>query len=300
MLIRVDAIGINRAEALFRAGTYFEQPVLPGSRIGYEAAGVVEAVGAGVEGLVPGDEIGTTAGFSMRHYGVYAERVVVPAGSVLRRQVDAVTGAAVWLTHQTAYGGMVERAGLRPDDTVVITAASSGVGLAAIQIANHLGATPVAVTRGEAKRERLLQAGAAHVVTTESEDLVKRVREITGGRGAEIVFDSIGGPGLHQLAEAVATGGSLVVYGSLALEPTPLPMNWDSSIAVYGYSNGDYLVNDEERLRRAESFINAGLRIGTLTPVIDQVYADLTDIAEAHRRMESNEHIGKIVVQVRH
>ncbi|WP_431901777.1 zinc-dependent alcohol dehydrogenase family protein [Amycolatopsis thermoflava] len=295
--IRVDAIGLNRAEALFRAGAYYEQPILPGSRIGYEAAGVVET---GVDGFPEGTEISTLASFSMRDYGVYGDRVVVPVSSLVRRTVDEVTGASVWLTHQTAYGALVERGGLRPGDTVLITAASSGVGIAAIQIANHLGAVPIAVTRTAAKRDLLVAAGAAHVVTLDSQDLVKEVRALTGGDGATMTFDPVGGPGVADLVEATAVGGLLVLYGWLGGEVTPLPMNWDRQVTLFGYGNGSYVARNPERRRRAEHFIHAGLRIGTLRPAVDRVFDDLSDIVEAHAHLESNTQVGKVVVRVRH
>ncbi|MFD4252815.1 zinc-dependent alcohol dehydrogenase family protein [Amycolatopsis thermoflava] len=295
--IRVDAIGLNRAEALFRAGAYYEQPILPGSRIGYEAAGVVET---GVDEFPEGTEISTLASFSMRDYGVYGDRVVVPVSSLVRRTVDEVTGASVWLTHQTAYGALVERGGLRPGDTVLITAASSGVGIAAIQIANHLGAVPIAVTRTAAKRDLLVAAGAAHVVTLDSQDLVKEVRALTGGDGATMTFDPVGGPGVADLVEATAVGGLLVLYGWLGGEATPLPMNWDRQVTLFGYGNGSYVARNLQRRRRAEHFINAGLRIGTLRPAVDRVFDDLSDIVEAHAHLESNTQVGKVVVRVRH
>ncbi|MGW4593143.1 zinc-dependent alcohol dehydrogenase family protein [Amycolatopsis thermoflava] len=295
--IRVDAIGLNRAEALFRAGAYYEQPILPGSRIGYEAAGVVET---GVDEFPEGTEISTLASFSMRDYGVYGDRVVVPVSSLVRRTVDEVAGASVWLTHQTAYGALVERGGLRPGDTVLITAASSGVGIAAIQIANHLGAVPIAVTRTAAKRDLLVAAGAAHVVTLDSQDLVKEVRALTGGDGATMTFDPVGGPGVADLVEATAVGGLLVLYGWLGGEATPLPMNWDRQVTLFGYGNGSYVARNPERRRRAEHFINAGLRIGTLRPAVDRVFDDLSDIVEAHAHLESNTQVGKVVVRVRH
>ncbi|WP_435122687.1 zinc-dependent alcohol dehydrogenase family protein [Amycolatopsis thermoflava] len=295
--IRVDAIGLNRAEALFRAGAYYEQPILPGSRIGYEAAGVVET---GVDEFPEGTEISTLASFSMRDYGVYGDRVVVPVSSLVRRTVDEVTGASVWLTHQTAYGALVERGGLRPGDTVLITAASSGVGIAAIQIANHLGAVPIAVTRTAAKRDLLVAAGAAHVVTLDSQDLVKEVRALTGGDGATMTFDPVGGPGVADLVEATAVGGLLVLYGWLGGEATPQPMNWDRQVTLFGYGNGGYVARNLERRRRAEHFINAGLRIGTLRPAVDRVFDDLSDIVEAHAHLESNTQVGKVVVRVRH
>ncbi|MFG1948643.1 zinc-dependent alcohol dehydrogenase family protein [Nonomuraea sp. NPDC048826] len=296
--VRVEAIGLNRAEALFRAGTYYYQPTLPGSRLGFEAAGTVEKVGPEVTGFAPGDAVSIISDQEMSRHGVYADRVNVPARSLLPRPapVDAITGAAVWTTYLTAYGALAEVGRANPGDSVVITAASSGVGLAAIQIANHLGAVPVAVTRTAAKSTRLLEAGAAHVIAADEGDLVSRVHAVTGGEGARIVFDAVGGPGLSELAETVAAGGLLVVYGWLDPRPAPLPMNWP--ITVHGFNVGS-ITADPDRMSRARAFIEAGLRAGTLKPAVDRTF-DLADIAEAHRYLESNTQVGKVVVTVQH
>ncbi len=300
VLVRVEAIGLNRAEALFRAGTYYYPPTLPGSRLGYEAAGVVEAVGAGVTAFAPGDPVMAAANFDFGVHGVYAERVVLPEEYVVARPegVDPVTAAAVWLTYFTAYGGMVLTGGLGAGDHVVVTGASSGVGTAAIQTALRVGAVPIATTRGEGKRERLLELGAAHVVVTESEgadDLVAEVRRITGGAGADLVFDAIGGPGFARLGDALRPGGTAVLYGWLDPRPVTLSMNWPQT--VHTYANGA-LARTAEGRRRAAGFINSGLRDGSLAPVIARAFDGLERIADAHRLMESNAHLGKIVVRV--
>lgn len=299
VLIRVEALGLNRAEALFRAGSYFYQPTLPASRNGYEAAGVVEAVGAGVSEFAPGDPVMATPAEELSGHGLYAERVVVPAGYVLHRPagVDAVTAAAAWLTYSTAYGALLERAGLRPGDHVLITGASSGVGTAAIQVAGRIGAIPVATTRTAAKKQALLDLGAAHVVTTDDEDVVKEVGRITGGKGAEVILDAIGGPGLVTLGGAAAHDGTLVVYGGLDGRPTVLPTNWP--LTVIGYNNLD-LSGDPATRRRAAQFIGSGLRSGALAPVVGATFDGLERMPDAHRLMESNAHIGKIVVTVGH
>ncbi|WP_327067265.1 zinc-dependent alcohol dehydrogenase family protein [Kitasatospora sp. NBC_01250] len=298
VLVRVEALGLNRAEAMFRGGTYFYQPELPGSRLGYEATGVVEAVGAAVTGFAVGDLVSTAALGNLSTHGVYGDRVLVPETNLIHRpgEVDAVTGAAVWLSYTTAYGALVDKGGMRPGDTVLITAASSSVGVAAIQIARHLGAIPVAATRTAAKREQLLKLGAAHVIVTDEEDLLGRVGEITGGRGAELVFDPVAGPGLATIAQAVAPGGLLIVYGWLDSRPTPLPLNW--GLRVLGYSNLD-ITGDPAARRRAWHFVDAGLRAGTLAPVVDRVF-DLSEIVEAHRHLEANGQVGKVVVTVSH
>lgn len=299
VLVRVEAIGLNRAEALFREGTYYYPATLPGSRLGYEAAGVVEAVGAGVTAYAPGDPVMAAANFDFGTYGVHAERVVLPEEYVVARPegVDAVTAAAVWLTYFTAYGGMVLTGGLRPGDHVVITGASSGVGTAAIQTALRIGAVPIATTRGEGKRKRLLELGAAHVIVTDTEDVVEEVRRITGGAGADLAFDAIGGPGFARLGDALRPGGTAVVYGFLDPRPIELSMNWP--LTTHGYANGA-LARTEEGRRRAAGFIGSGLRDGSLAPVIAETFEGLERIADAHRLMESNTHTGKIVVRVRH
>ncbi|MFF7983895.1 zinc-dependent alcohol dehydrogenase family protein [Streptomyces sp. NPDC007901] len=298
--VRVEALGLNRAEALFRAGTYYYRPTLPASRLGYEAAGVVESVGEGVTGLAVGDPVMTGPGIEMSARGVYAERVVLPETSVLRRaaSVDAVTGAAAWLTYTTAYGGLLETAGLRPGDHVLITGASSGVGTAAIQVARRIGAIPLATTRTEAKRKRLLELGAAEVIVTgesTAEAVAAEVKGLTGGRGAEVMFDAIGGPGFRPLAEALAPGGSVVVYGWLDRSPAEIPWNWPFTIHTYA---NQVLTSTPEGRRRSAAFLDAGLADGGFRPVVGEVLEGLDRIRDAHRLMESNTHTGKIVVRI--
>ncbi|MEU7013052.1 zinc-dependent alcohol dehydrogenase family protein [Streptomyces sp. 2RAF24] len=295
--VRVEAIGLNRAEALFRSGTYHYQATLPGSRLGYEAAGVVEEVGEGVTAYAPGDAVMAAANFDFGVHGVYAERVVLAEEYVVPRPtgVDAVTAAAAWLTYSTAYGGMVEAGGLRPGDAVVITGASSGVGTAAIQTALRIGAVPIATTRGTEKRKRLLELGAARVIATDTEDLVAQVRRHTGGRGARVAFDAIGGPGFAELGDALERGGTAVLYGWLDPRPAAVPLNWP--MTVRGYANGAVVRTPEGRARMA-GFIGSGLRDGSLAPVIAETFEGLAAIPDAHRLMESNTHTGKIVVRV--
>ncbi|GIG88158.1 zinc-dependent alcohol dehydrogenase family protein [Plantactinospora endophytica] len=297
--IRVDALGLNRAEALFRAGRYYYQPTLPASRLGYEAAGVVESVGAGVTEFAPGDPVLTGPQIEMSAQGVYGDRIVLPVESVIPRpaSVDAVTGAATWLTYATAYGGLVETGGLRPGEHVVITAASSGVGTAAIQVAARTGAVPIAVTRSGDKRRRLRDVGAAHVIVASEVDVPEEVRRLTGGRGAELIFDPVAGPELPALAEAASVAGTIVLYGWLGGQPMLMPLNWP--LTIHGYANGHLSATVSGR-RRINRYIEAGLRDGGLRPVVGKVFTGLERIVDAHRLMESNTHVGKIVVTVEH
>ncbi|MFI8931715.1 zinc-dependent alcohol dehydrogenase family protein [Streptomyces sp. NPDC053474] len=300
VLIRVDAIGLNRAEVLFRGGHYIETVRQFPARLGAEAAGVVEAVGPGVTGFRTGDAVSVVPAFSMNDYAVYAERALVPAAALLHRPegLDAVAGAAVWMPYLTAYGALVDVGGMRAGDTVVLTAASSSVGLAAIQIARRVGAVPIATTRTGAKKEALLKAGAAAVVVTEEEDVVERVRALNDGRGAEFVFDAIAGPGVVDLAKVVAPGGTLFLYGALSGEATPYP-GFDlgmPALNIRTYTLHE-LTTVPERLRRAEAFVASGLSTGAFTPVVDRTFP-LAEVADAHRYMEAGRQVGKIVMTV--
>jgi NADPH:quinone reductase-like Zn-dependent oxidoreductase len=297
--IAVKALGLNRAEAMFRSGHYLEQPRFP-ARLGYEAAGTVEALGEGVQGLKVGDAVSTIPAFSQNQYGVYGDTAIVPAFAVAKHPASLswAEAAAVWMQYATAYGALIDIAGLKAGDTLLIPAASSSVGIAAIQIARMIGATPVALTRGSSKRKALLDAGAAHVIATEEQDLVAEAKKLTGGKGARIVFDPVGGPTVAKLTMAMAERGILFLYGALSTEPTPLPLMdvVGKSLTIRGYVLFE-ITGDPQRLERAKKFIVDGLSAGKLKPVVAKTFP-LEQIVEAHRYMESNQQVGKIVVTV--
>jgi NADPH:quinone reductase-like Zn-dependent oxidoreductase len=300
VLVRVEAIGLNRAEAMFREGSYFLQPSFP-STLGYEAAGTVEAVGTNVTGLAVGDPVGVVPAFSMNDYGTYGDHAIVPASAVVPRPAgsDPVQAAGVWMAYITAYGALIDEGGLRAGDHVLLSAAAGGVGLAAIQTARRIGAVSIATTRGADKKQALLEAGADHVIVTDEEDLPARVKEITGGEGVRLAFDPIAGPGVETIAEAIAPGGRLLIYGAMDPRPTPLPNAGFYPDLSTGMFTMFRVTGNPERLRRAVAFVDAGLADGSLTPVIDRTF-DLADIAEAHRYMESGAQVGKIVITVTH
>lgn len=297
--IAVKALGLNRAESMFRSGIYLEQPRFP-ARLGYEAAGTVEALGEGVQGLKVGDAVSTIPAFSQNQYGVYGDTAIVPAFAVAKHPASLswAEAAAVWMQYATAYGALIDIADLKAGDTLLIPAASSSVGIAAIQIARMIGATPVALTRGSSKRKPLLDAGAAHVIATEEQDLVAEAKKLTGGKGARIVFDPVGGPTVAKLTVAMAERGILFLYGALSTEPTPLPLMdvVGKSLTIRGYVLFE-ITGDPRRLERARKFIVDGLSAGKLKPVIAKTFP-LEQIVEAHRYMESNQQVGKIVVTV--
>lgn len=297
--INVKALGLNRAEAMFRSGQYLELPVLP-SRLGYEAAGIIESVGPGVEDLKPGDSVSTIPAFSQGKYGVYGDLVLVPAAAVAKHPASLswTEAAAIWMQYLTACGALIDIARLAAGETVAIPAASSSVGIAAIQIARMVGAIPIAITRKEDKRAALVQLGATHVVVTEKQDLVTEIGRITNHKGARVVFDPVGGPTVARLTAAMARGGILFQYGALSAEPTPLPLMdlLSKVLTIRGYVLFE-ITSDAARLERAKTFIVSGLASGQLKPVIAKTFP-FEQIVEAHRYLESNQQIGKIVVTV--
>lgn len=295
--IRVKALGLNRAEALLRTDRYIESPQLP-SGLGLEATGVVEAVGSAVRGFAPGDAVSVLPPTSMQQDPTHAERLVVPQARLVKNPPGQAwsDAAATWMQYLTAYGALIQVAGLREGDFVVITAASSSVGLAAIQIARRAGAVPIAVTRTSAKREALLQAGAAEVIASAEENLRSRLLDISGKAGVRVVFDPVGGPIFEPLTAAMAEGGILIEYGGLSPEPTPFPLFevLSRSLVLRGYRVYEVL-EDPLRLQEAEDYILAGLADGSLRPVIARTFA-FDEIVETYRYLESNQQFGKVVV----
>jgi NADPH:quinone reductase-like Zn-dependent oxidoreductase len=297
--LRVQAVGLNRAESMYMHGHYFERPELP-SRICYEAAGVVEAVGSGVDASWVGKPVATVPGYSMGRYGALGEEAIVPADSLAEypAKLTPIEAAAIWMQYLTAYGALITFGGLKRGDFVLITAASSSVGLAAIQIANLEGATSIAATRKSNKRSELLSLGAAHVIATEEEDLVKKVNEITGGKGARIVFDPVAGPGIEKLAEAAAFEGIIFEYGALSMQPTPFPLMGALSkgLSIRGYSLME-LRRDPQLQKTAKQYIYDRLADGRFRPKIAKTFP-LAQSAEAYQYLESNEQVGKVVITV--
>ncbi|QIO34429.1 zinc-dependent alcohol dehydrogenase family protein [Bradyrhizobium sp. 1(2017)] len=297
--IRIRALGLNRAEALLRRGTYIETAKFP-SGLGLEAAGIVEAVGDDQTGFMPGDNVSIVPPLSMVRWPAHAELANFPAGIVVRHPpaLGFEAAAAVWMQYLTAYGALVDVSGLSRGEVVAITAASSSVGLAAIQIANRIGAIPIALTRTSAKRRALLEAGAAHVVPSGEADIGARLAEIAGANGVRVVFDAVGGPAFEPLTAAMSPGGILIEYGGLSAEPTPFPLPnvLSKSLTLRGYLVHE-IIRDPVRLARAKAFILDGVSDGALKPIIARTFR-FEEIVEAHRFLESNTQFGKIVVTI--
>lgn len=296
--IKVEAVGLNRAEAMYRAGNYPVQPKLP-SLIGYEGVGTILAVGEGVTDYAVDQRVCVLPMISQGDYGIWADEAIVPARILLPapETLDDVQAAAIWMQYITAYA-VYEVANVGPNDAVIIPAASSSVGIAAIQLCNWAGAVPIAATRTSAKADALRALGAAYVIATEEDDLVARVMEITKGTGARCAFDPVGGPYVDTLAQALAARGILFVYGGLSGQPTPYP-HWP--MAFKGASMRGWVAseiwNHPQRFADARKTVLAGLEQGKLEPVIARTFNGLEALPEANAYLESNQQIGKVVVK---
>jgi len=293
--IDVVAVGLNRAESVYYHGHYLEQPKLP-SGLGYEAVGRVTAVGPDVDPSLIGKRVGTIPSFSMNQYPVLAEKAVVPAHEIaeLPPTLSDVHGAAAWMQYATAYGALVELGKVGPGDFVVITAASSSVGLAAIQVTKAQGGVAIATTRTVGKRPQLFDLGADHVIVTEQEDLPARVAEISDVKLARIVFDPVAGDYVDVLAQAMAFEGTIFLYGMMSGKPTSYPMSgiWK------GVSLTSYLVSQTKtpgRFERMKKYIYDRLADGTFKPEVDHVFR-FEDVVQAYTYLESNQQVGKIVI----
>lgn len=297
--ICAKAFGLNRAEVMFRTGQYVTEPQLP-AILGYEVAGVVAAIGPGVEGFAAGDKVSVVPCFLLGEYGLHGELVNAPAFGVVKHpeNLSWEEAAATWMMFVTAYGALVDIANVQKGDVVLIRAASSSVGLAAIQIVNMLGGVSVALTRGSSKRDTLLAAGARHVIATEEQDLVAEVMKITNGKGARIAFDPVGGPEVPKILEALSFLGIFFQYGALDARNVQAPVLalLGKDLTIRGYQLFE-ITRDLKRLEQAKRFVVDGLASGALKPVIAKKFR-FEDIVEAYRFMESNTQVGKIVVTV--
>ncbi len=297
--LKVQAVGLNRAELMFLHGQYLEQPKMPAG-LGYEAAGVVDTVGPDVDKTWVGKTVATIPSFSMNQYAMLGEEVIAPAGALgeYPAKLSAAEGAAIWMQYLTAYGALVAIAHLAKGDFVVIPAASSSVGIAAIEIAKAEGAVSIATTRKSNKKSELHSLGANHVIATEEEDLVARMREITGGQGARVIFDPVAGPFLEKLAEAAAPGGIIFEYGALSMQPTPFPLfaALGKGLSVRGYTLME-ITSNPQKLELAKKYVYDRLADGRFHPKIAKTFPFAQTVA-AYKYLESNAQVGKVVITV--
>ena len=293
VLIDIHASAVNRADLLQRAGHYPPPPGAP-PYPGLECSGVVAAAGEGVTGVAVGDEVA-----ALLAGGGYAERVAVPAELVLPvpRGVTLADSAALPEVACTVWANVVDRAGLRSGETLLVHGGGSGVGTFAIQYAAAVGARVLATARA-AKHETLVGLGADRVIDYEREDFVAVTREATGGRGADVILDIMGASYLSRNVDALAPDGRLAIIGLQGGSRAELDLA--TLMAIRGTVGGTTLrarpLADKARIVRAvHQQVWPLVSAGAIVPVIDR-RLPMTEAAEAHRVVADNRHIGKVLL----
>jgi NADPH2:quinone reductase len=291
--ICVRAAGVNFADSLMLTGRYQEKPPLPFTP-GLELAGVIDAVGAGARGLESGQRV-----LAVVSHGAFAEQAVARADDVvlLPDDMDEVTAAGFAIAYGTAHGALRWRAGLHAGETLVVHGAGSGVGLTAVECGKAIGAVVIATARGAEKLEVARAHGADHVIDSDSPDLKDRIRALTDGRGADVVYDPIGGAVFAASLRAVAWEGRIVAIGFASGQVPQIPANLllVKNASVHGFYWGSYRKHDPERLRDGLKELFAWHRRGLIRPLVSQTLP-LARTAEAIRLLTERRAIGKVVV----
>ncbi|MEV4491349.1 NAD(P)H-quinone oxidoreductase [Micromonospora coxensis] len=293
VVVDVRASAVNRADLLQRQGLYPPPPGAP-AYPGLECSGVVGAVGDGVTGWEVGQEV-----CALLAGGGYAERVVVPAGQLLPvpAGVDLVDAAALPEVACTVWSNVVRLARLGSGETLLVHGGGSGIGTFAVQLGAALGATVVATARA-AKHERLRELGAAHTVDYREQDFVEEVRRVTDGRGADVILDIMGASYLSRNVAALADGGRLVVIGMQGGRKAELDLAAllakRASVAATALRSRP-LDDKAEIVRGVREEVWPLVESGAVRPVVDR-RLPMTDAAQAHRLVESSDHLGKVLL----
>jgi NADPH:quinone reductase len=291
--IDVEASGCNFADILICRGRYQLKPELPFSP-GSEVAGRIRALGPGVTGWRVGQSVAAQLG-----YGGYASQVVADA-----RRVQAVPDSmpprdacALGIAYQTSYLALVDRARLAAGEWLLVHAAAGGVGLAALQLGKALGARVIAGASGQEKLDLCREQGADEVVDTRKDGWIERVREITGGRGADVIYESVGGDVFEGSLKCIAWAGRLLVIGFSSGDIPALRMNRVllKHISVLGLNVGAYHEQDPEGLRKATERLFELYAGGRIRPLVHARYS-LREAAQALRELGDRKTVGKLIL----
>lgn len=289
VLLRVHAAGVNPVDTYIRAGQQGYAGPVPYTP-GLDAAGVIEAVGEGVQSVRVGDRVFTSRAFT----GSYAEKALAAASDVypLPERLSFAAGAAIGIPWATAYRALFQRARILPAETLLVHGASGGVGSAAVQLARAAGVTVIGTGGSDEGRRRVAELGAHHVLDHHAPDYLTRVRELTGGNGVDVILEMLANVNLAKDFEALARYGRIVVIGSRgALEFEPrLTMRVDASILGMSLMNAP-----ADELRRAYTALGAGFENGSLRPQVGRELP-LAEAARAHREVMEPGSAGKIVL----
>lgn len=290
--VDVRATGCNFFDILFVQGKYQMKPPFPFIP-GGEIAGTVREVGPEVEGFQVGDRIMGTI-----PTGGYAERAVVPALAAYKfpERMTFAQAAGFPITYPTSYAGLVLRAGLQAGETLLVHAAAGGVGLAAVQIGKALGARVIGTAGSDEKLELVKREGADLTINYKSEDFVQKVREMTDGRGADVIYDPVGGDILDRSLKCIAWNGRLLVIGFASGKIPEIRANRIllKNIAVVGLHWGAYAINEPARIPETFDALFKLYEAGKINPVVCKSYP-MEKLPEALADLGSRRTYGKAV-----
>jgi len=293
LLVEVKAAGCNFFDLLMVQGQYQVKPPFPFVP-GAEIAGVVLEVGEGVAGFSPGDRVLASAGL-----GAFAERAAVPAKGSYRLPdgMSFEAGAAFPIVYPTSYAGLVYRADLQPGEDLLVHAAAGGVGLAAVQIGKALGARVLATAGGSEKLDVARRAGAEVAIDYRADDFVARVKEATGGKGADVIYDSVGGDVFDRSLKCIAWNGRLLVIGFASGRIPEVKANRIllKNIAITGLHWGAHVANEPEKIPRTFEALFDLYRQDKIEPVIYRTYG-LDDAPAALEALASRKTHGKLIL----
>ncbi len=298
--VKINAIGLNRAEVAARVGKY-PLPKQPPIRLGFEGAGVVEAIGADVRGFKVGQRVSVIPdGSSHVTEGTYAEYCNIAEEWLTStpENLSDEESAALWMAYLTSWAALIDYAGAAKGDSIIVTAASSSLGAPTFQTLAREQMTSIATTRSSDKVKRIKLSGADFVIDTSTEDLVQRVKEITNKAGANFAYDCIGGPEVKTLIKSLAYNGKVLLYGMLDSRPMDLiPMSlMGKRISILSFIIFHSLADPEIRARGVR-YVHEGASSGAFKPLIAKVFP-FEKISQAHEYMQSNQQVGKIIVRV--
>tara|TARA_R110002072_G_scaffold3759_20_gene26900 strand:- start:1554 stop:2537 length:984 start_codon:yes stop_codon:yes gene_type:complete len=292
--VAIEAAGVNFADTLIIQGKYQEKPPFPFTP-GMEAAGTVTALGSGVTGLEVGQKvIAMVIGGAFKQQGVALASDVhpLPAG------MDFVVGASFPVTYGTAHAGLVWHANLQPGEILMVHGAAGGVGLAAVEVGKALGARVIATAGGPEKLAVAKAHGADDLIDYKTEDIRARVKELTGGKGVNVVFDPVGGDVFDASLRSIAWGGRLIVVGFAAGRVQQIPANilLVKNIAAMGVYWGSYRKQAPERLAEEFAQLNAWFEAGKLKPHVSH-QLPLAGVDKAIRLLMTRKATGKVVIE---
>src|SRR5512145_1147378 len=295
VVVSVKAASLNFPDVLIIQNKYQFKPPLPFSP-GSELAGVVKEVGPGVERFKPGDRV-----MAFTTYGAFAEEVKTEATRLIRlpQKMDFVTGAAFLLTYGTTDHALRDRAALSSGETLLVLGAAGGVGLAAVEVGKALGARVIACASTGEKLAVCRDHGADETINYATEDLRERIRALTGGRGADVVYDPVGGPYSEPAFRSIAWRGRHLVVGFAAGEIPKLPLNLAllKGASVVGVFWGDFARREPARFAESVKQLTKWYAEGRLKPHVSQTFP-LEKAAEALKAMAARQVKGKVVLTV--